>query len=216
MNYLQYTVDKGGNMKLSTVTLILRGYNFKQVDCVADVLLKSKYIRNLEVTLNTENALDIIEKIATKYSDNLNIGAGSVLTLKDLKSAISKGAKFILSPCIMSQEMLDYCHKNKVISISGALSPSEIYHTYSQGSDIVKVFPANEYSKQYAKKVIEPLGNIPLMAVGGINKDNVKEYLNGGYQYVGSANGIFNKEDILLMNKEKLLKQLAEFEQALS
>lgn len=50
--------------------------------------------------------------------------------------------------------------------------------------------------------MIEPLGNIPLMAVGGINKDNVKEYLNGGYQYVGSANGIFNKKDILLMNKK--------------
>ena len=86
---------------------------------------------------------------------------------------------------------------------------------FDNGADIVKIFPANELSLSYAKKLCEPMGNLKLMAVGGINKNNVREAFESGYQYVGSAGGIFRKEDIKAGNLDSMRKSLKEFEEQL-
>lgn len=202
-------------MVLSRVTMILRGYTYEQVRCVAKVLEKSTHVRNMEITLNTNDAYSIIKKISNEFGQQLNIGAGTVQTYEELVKAIDAGAKFILSPRMMTREMLDYCKNKQIISVPGSFTPSEIASQISIGADIVKVFPANELSLSYAKKVSEPMGNLPLMAVGGININNVREALQQGYQYVGTAGGLFKKEDIIQMNKTNLLKALDQFEKAL-
>ncbi len=203
-------------MKLSPVTMILRGYNYEQVKCVADVLLNSKYVCNMEITLNTEGAYEIIKKIADEYQGRLNIGAGTVQTYDELIKAVEAGAKFALSPRLMTKEMLYYCKTNGIISVPGAFTPSEIAEAFTNGADVVKVFPANEVSLSYAKKVREPMGDLALMAVGGISGDNVKEALESGYRYVGTAGGLFKKEDIVSLNKENLRESLIRFEAKLS
>lgn len=196
------------------VTVILRGYNYEQVRTIAQTLAdNSRSVKNIEITMNTENALEIIRKISKEFGDKLSIGAGTVVTYEDLVAAIDAGAKFVLSPVSYTKKMLDYCKEHNVISIPAALTPSEIYNQFSLGADIVKVFPANEFSHSYAKKVCEPLGNLPLMAVGGVNASNVKEILSsGGYTYAGSAGGIFKKEDIKAQNVDGLKESLKLFE----
>ena len=104
--------------------------------------------------------------------------------------------------------MFDYCKEHEILSVPGAFTPTEIAHAFALGADIVKVFPANEVSYGYAKKVCEPLGNLPLMAVGGVTTDTIAEVFAGGYAYVGTANGIFNKNDILTENKAALKHSL--------
>lgn len=200
---------------LSKITMILRGYNYEEVRCVAEVLTTSKYVRNMEITLNSEDPYTIIQKISEEFGEVLNVGAGTVQTIDELKKAIDAGAKFVLSPRMMSQEMLDYCKKMNVISVPGSFTPSEVALSLSMGADVVKIFPANEVSYEYAKKIIEPMGNLPLMAVGGINKNNVKNALDAGYQYVGTAGGLFNKKDIQDLNAEALIQSLKEFEEKL-
>lgn len=200
---------------LSTVTMILRGYTYEEVKCVAEVLLDSKSIRNMEVTMNTENATDIITRISKEYGDRLNVGAGTVMSFEDLVQAHEAGATFVLSPHLMSEQMMAYCKKHQILSIPGGFTPSEVAHALSLGADVVKIFPANEVSYSYANKMCEPMGNLPLMAVGGVNKTNVKEVLNSGYTYVGSAGGIFAKEDIKNKDIVKLKAALQEFESAL-
>lgn len=202
-------------MNFTKVTMILRGYTYEQVRVVANILAGSK-IKNMEITLNTENAIDIIYKISEEFKDQLNIGAGTVLTFDELKQATQAGAKFILSPKMMEKNMIIYCKNNDVISIPGAFTPSEIAESFKNGADIVKIFPANELSIDYAKKVIEPLGDLALMAVGGVNKDNVKRILESGYSHVGTAGGIFKKEDIISMNIDKLKESLYGFENNLT
>lgn len=202
-------------MNLTKVTMILRGYNYEEVKCVADVLLDSTFVRNMEITLNTEGAFEIIEKISNEYGNRLNIGAGTVQTFDELIKAIDAGAKFVLSPRKMSNAMLDYCKERGVISVPGSFTASEIADSFTEGADVVKVFPANEVSLSYAKKICEPMGELPLMAVGGINKSNVKEALESGYSYVGTAGGLFAKEDIKALDVDKLKKSLKEFEQEL-
>lgn len=198
------------------VTVILRGYTYEQVKTVCDVLKMGTKVKNVEITLNTEGALDTIQKIVSQYQGELCIGAGTVIGFDDLKAVISLGVSFVLSPVGFSKEMIMYCKKHHVISIPAAFTPSEIYHQIQMGADIIKVFPANEVSWNYAKKVCEPLGTLPLMAVGGINSGNVYEALTkGGYTYAGSAGGIFKKEDILQQNQENLKKSLLIFEEQL-
>lgn len=199
-------------MKLSKVTMILRGYSYEQVKSVAEVLLDSRYVRNMEITLNTEGAYEIIRKIAAEFQGKLNIGAGTVQTYEELLKAVDAGAKFALSPRTMTEEMISYCSQNNIISVPGAFTASEIADQLEKGADIVKVFPANEVSLSYAKKLCEPMGNLPLMAVGGINRKNVKEAFEMGYEYVGTAGGLFRKEDILDLDKEKLKESLKQFE----
>ena len=67
-------------MELSKVTMILRGYTYEQVRCVAEVLINSSYVKNMEITLNTSNAYEIIKKIADEFQGRLHIGAGTVQT----------------------------------------------------------------------------------------------------------------------------------------
>ena len=79
-------------MELSKVTMILRGYTYEQVRCVAEVLINSSYVKNMEITLNTSNAYEIIKKIADEFQGRLHIGAGTVQTYDELVQAIAAGA----------------------------------------------------------------------------------------------------------------------------
>lgn len=200
---------------LGKTTVILRGYTYEQVRLIAKVLVGSS-VKNMEITLNTEGAIETIRKISEEFASVLNIGAGTVLTYEALVAAIDAGATFVLAPDMMSEKMIHYCNEKKVIAIPGAFTPSEIRECFRRGADIVKVFPANELSYGYAKKVCEPLGDLNLMAVGGVNTSNVKEVFNSGYKFVGSAGGIFKKEDLLALNEEGIRASLKAYEDSLN
>ena len=191
------------NKPFSSVTQVLRGYTYNQVKAVVEVLIDSP-VHNVEVTMNTPEAALLIQKLSSEYGSNINIGAGTVLTLEELKIAHRAGAAFVLAPTLLSEEMFDYCKEHEILSVPGAFTPTEIAHAFALGADIVKVFPANEVSYSYAKKVCEPLGSLPLMAVGGVTTENIAEVFAGGYAYAGTANGIFIKNDILAENKTAL------------
>lgn len=197
------------------VVVIARGYTYPQVKNICQVLTYSKKIKNIEIALNTQNAYEILEKIIKDFKDQLHIGAGTVLNRNQLERVIQLGVEFVLSPVTMTYEMIHLCHIHHVIAIPGAYSPSEIFEQKCLGADIIKVFPVNQMSKDYAKKILEPLGNISLMAVGGVNKENVQSYFNEGYQYVGTLGGIFDKEDIIECHFENMLKSLRQFESML-
>lgn len=197
---------------LGIATMILRGYTYEEVRLVATVLKDARYVRNMEITLNSEDPYTIISKISKEFGNELNIGAGTVQVYDELVKAIDAGAKFCLSPRMMTKEMLDYCKEKNVISVPGSFTPSEIAWSLENGADIVKVFPANELSISYANKVCEPMGKLPLMAVGGVNKENVREHYDSGYEYIGTAGGLFKKEDIKNLDYDKLVIALKEFE----
>lgn len=196
--------------ELSRVTIILRGYNYEQVRTVVEVLSKSK-INSVEITLNREDSKEIIKKIATEYNDRMIIGAGTVLNKQDLIDVINMGAKFVLSPVVWDKEMFDICKQNKVVSVPGAYSPSEVYQCFQNGADIVKIFPASTVTPKFFKDIKAPLGHLRLMAVGGVNEKNIAEYFANGAGYAGIGS-LFNKEDVLNKNYEKLAEKVKELE----
>nr|WP_318036038.1 bifunctional 4-hydroxy-2-oxoglutarate aldolase/2-dehydro-3-deoxy-phosphogluconate aldolase [Halobacillus shinanisalinarum] len=94
------------------------------------------------------------------------------------------GAQFVVSPTV-NPGMIRMAQRYGIPCISGALTPTEILTAYESGADMVKVFPANVMGPGYIKSVHGPLPHIPLMATGGIDKDNMLEYFQGGVQAVG-------------------------------
>lgn len=197
---------------LSKVTVILRGYTYEETKTVMEALVQSS-IRAVEITLNTEGALETIEKISKEYGDKVDIGAGTIKNLEDAKKAIKAGAKFILTPIVVGKEVIDECRNNGVTSVIGAMSPTEIWWCYENGADIVKIFPVKACGPSYIKDIKAPLGNIPIMAVGGVSAKNVKDLLTNGADYLGIGSNLFEKEDLANRNIEGLVKSLKKLEE---
>ncbi|MBS4535086.1 bifunctional 4-hydroxy-2-oxoglutarate aldolase/2-dehydro-3-deoxy-phosphogluconate aldolase [Clostridium sp. D2Q-14] len=200
--------------KFSKITIILRGYHYSQVRTVVKNLIGTK-LQAVEITMNTPNALSIIEKINYEFGDFIQVGAGTIMTYQEAEAAIRKGVKFILSPIMLSQEIIDLCRKNDVLSVPAAFSPTEMKTLLDLKADIIKLFPASRLGSKYISDVQAPLGEFPIMAVGGINAENVQEYFDAGAKFVGIGTGIFKKEDILNENEEGLRESIQYFESKL-
>lgn len=196
------------------ITVILRGYTYSQIRTVVKNLVGTR-LRAVEITMNTPGAIEAIRKISEEFKDQVMVGAGTVLTYQEAEDAIGAGAAFLLSPTVFDKKVLDLCKEKHVISVPGAFSPSEIRQSFEDGADIVKVFPAGRLGSRYISDLRAPLGDLPLMVVGGINTDNVQEYFAAGAGYAGIASGIFNREDILNEDEEGIRASIQAMEQKL-
>ncbi|MDY3974301.1 bifunctional 4-hydroxy-2-oxoglutarate aldolase/2-dehydro-3-deoxy-phosphogluconate aldolase [uncultured Veillonella sp.] len=197
---------------LSPVTVILRGYGYDVVRNVCEAILPSKYIKNIEITMNTEGAIECIEKICAQYGNRLNVGAGTVTTLEQAKASIEAGAQFLLAPVVLSKEIIDYAKSKGVVTVSGAYSPTEIWQALQNGSDVIKVFPISNVCDTYFKDVKAPLGEFPLMAVGGVKLSNAKELLQRGASHLGLG-GVFSKDVLKANDLEAMKKEALAFDQ---
>jgi 2-dehydro-3-deoxyphosphogluconate aldolase/(4S)-4-hydroxy-2-oxoglutarate aldolase len=193
------------------VTVILRGYSYSQIRTVVKNLVGTK-LQAVEITMNTQDAVNVIAKISAEFGDSIKVGAGTVTTYEEAEAVIKEGATFILSPIMLSQKIIDLCRKNNVVSIPSALSPTEIKTLLDRSADIIKIFPAGRLGSKYISDVQAPLGKFPIMVVGGINAENFNEYFEAGADFAGIASGIFNKEDILSENEEGLRTSIKYFE----
>ncbi len=193
------------------VTVILRGYSYESIRAVVKQMVGTK-LNSVEITMNTDNAVEIIKKICDEFQESILVGAGTVTTLEQAEKVIDAGAKFILSPIMLDKKILNYCKEKEVISVPAAFSPSEIHGMLKDGADVVKVFPAARLTPQYIKDIQAPLGKMPLMVVGGINAKNVQEYFDSGATYAGIGSGIFNREDIINCREDRLKESILSFE----
>ena len=109
-------------------------------------------VRCLEITLNSTDALKVIESVSKKMGDRILVGAGTVLNAKEASDAIGAGAKFIISP-VMSIETIRKTKDLGAVSIPGAFTPTEIFNAYSNGADIYKGFPRNFRTGFYKRSV---------------------------------------------------------------
>lgn len=195
------------------VTIIMRGYNYHQVNLIMGTLEGKEEQFAVEITLNSPDVFETIKKITKQYGEKFWIGAGTVLNLQDAKSAVEAGAQFILSPVMLSKEVLDYCKQKNVMTVPAGMTPTEVYTLFQNGADIVKLFPATSIDQSHFKAMKGPLGELPLMAVGGINAGNANDFLNKGASYVGIGSGIFKEGDVLNNDKEAVKNSLAAFEE---
>jgi len=146
--------------------------------------LQAGGVTAFEITMETPGALRVIELLRAECSEEVVVGAGTVLDKETARAAILSGAQFIFSPTV-NIDTIKLTKRYGVLSIPGAMTPTEILNAYETGADIIKVFPAHVLGPEYLKAVAGPLPHIPLMPTGGIDIDNIQQYMNAGAIAVG-------------------------------
>lgn len=161
-----------------------------------------------------ENTLLSIRTLKEHLPAHMRIGAGTVLTPKQVQNAYDCGAEYIISPNI-NRQVIEKTKELGMISMPGAFTPSEVVDAYEWGADIIKLFPAGILGISYIKAVMAPLSHIPLAAVGGVDPDNIREFLKAGVTCFGIGSNLVNKSLITSKNFADLTLRAKTFVDAL-
>lgn len=188
---------------------ILRGIKPEQLDRTFETIIASG-LRYVEITLNTPDALKLIEKVVVKYSQSVCVGAGTVLSIEDAKNACHSGANFIVAPTL-NEEVASYCSLEKIPYFPGALTPTEVERCWQAGATMVKVFPASRFGPDYFKEIKGPFNEIKLMAVGGVRPENIIDYLRSGASALALGGSVFSLERLALGEFSKIAHDLNDF-----
>ena len=195
------------------IVVIVRGVKSDKLIPFAEAMYNGG-IRLLEITYSADQKVSDnetaanIKNLKEHFGEKMYIGAGTVLTPEQVELTKNAGGEFIISPDT-NPEVIKRTKELGMVSMPGAFTPSEIRSAYFNGADFVKVFPAVSVGPEYIKAVKAPLSNIKLLAVGGINLNNIAEYIKAGVCGFGIGGNIVNK-NMLENNDFDGLTQLAE------
>lgn len=180
------------------IIVIVRGVEKNKLIPLAEAMYKGG-IRFLEITYSTdkkvsdEETAENIKMLSEHFGGRMYIGAGTVLTEEQVALTKKAGGQFIISPDTVP-EVIRKTKELGMISIPGAVTPSEITTAVKSGADFVKLFPANNLGAAYIKAITAPLCNVKLLAVGGIDENNMPEYLKAGVCGFGIGGNIVKKQ----------------------
>lgn len=201
-------------LEKSKLIAILRGVEPHEVLDVANILVKSGF-KILEVPLNSPSAFDSIKKLQEKYKDDkeIIIGAGTVCSADDVKRLHKIEAQIVISPNT-NKQVIKKTKKLNMISVPGFLTPSEAYDAIEEGADALKLFPLDTFGYPYYKsiKTILPK-DFPIIAVGGIDESNIKEYIQEGISYFGLGSALYKPNmdlDLLKAKAEYFMNAIKE------
>jgi len=171
-------------------------------------------IRLLEITFDQkspnkiEKTQNLIKKAMESKLDNLVIGAGTVTSLEEVRAAYEVGVKFVLAPNV-NLEVIKESKKLGLGAIPGAMTPTEVMIAYDNGADIVKLFPAGNLGISYCKGIMAPINYVPMIAVGGVDLSNLKDFINIGFYGAGIGSNITPK-DLIENNKFEKITNLTQ------
>ena len=152
-----------------------------------------------EITFRTACAAEAIKNITEAYPEML-VGAGTVLTTEQVDAAIAAGSKFIVSPGL-NPKVTSYCLSKGVPMLPGCSNPSDIEAALELGLKTVKFFPAEAAGGlKMLKAMAAPYGQLTFMPTGGINADNLLDYLK--FNKIVACGGSFMVKDELVKEKK--------------
>jgi 2-dehydro-3-deoxyphosphogluconate aldolase/(4S)-4-hydroxy-2-oxoglutarate aldolase len=162
---------------------ILRAKSADRFVEVAKTLVDSG-VKCLEVTLTSGGALEAIGELRAALPDDINIGAGTVITSDAARSAIESGAEFLVSPSC-EIDVIAVAAEAGVGSYPGAFTATEILIAWRAGASAVKLFPASAVGPSYVKNLAGPFPDIPILPTGGIELDQIGAWIRAGVVGVG-------------------------------
>lgn len=178
--------------------VIVRGVKGEQLIPLAEAMYAGG-VRLLEITysadgrVSDEETVKNIRALCKHFGDRMPIGAGTVLTERQVELTAEAGGKFIISPNT-NEAVIRKTHAKGLVSIPAAYTPTEIERAYELGADFVKLFPVTALGPSYIKAVRGPLCHIPLVAVGGVDLSNLADYAKAGVCGFGIGGNIIDKK----------------------
>ena len=184
------------------VVAVIRNIPKEKVSKVAESLIAGG-VNALEVTLDGEDAFQVIERLGSEFKDQAIIGAGTVLDGVSAELALRSGAEFIVSP-VLKEDVIQTTLRHGKISIPGAITPTEMLKAIELGAHIVKVFPASVGGPDFIKNVRGPLPQIPIIPTGGINLENAADFIKAGAVAIGAGGNLVDQQVIAEGNYAQL------------
>ncbi|MBR3382148.1 MAG: bifunctional 4-hydroxy-2-oxoglutarate aldolase/2-dehydro-3-deoxy-phosphogluconate aldolase [Clostridia bacterium] len=184
----------------SKIIAISRGFYGEELIKAASALYDGG-IRAFEVTFEQDKIVgrssealartcDAIIRLSETLPEDAVIGAGTVMDVEQVRLAHDAGAGFIISPNT-DDSVIEKTKHLGMVSIPGAMTPTEIVHAHSCGADIVKLFPAGVLGPEYFKAIKAPLAHIAIAAVAGIDKRNIALFERAGAAAYGVSSTLF-------------------------
>lgn len=195
------------------IIVIVRGVESEKLIPLAEAMYQGG-IRLLEITysangkVSDEQTAANIAMLAKHFEGKMFIGAGTVLTEKQVELTYQAGGKFIISPDTCPA-VIEKTRALNMVSMPGALTPTEMQIAHRSGADFVKMFPITSLGTSYIKAVKAPLSHLKLLAVGGVDENNMGDYLKAGVCGFGVGSNIIDKK-MLAQNDWAGITALAE------
>lgn len=201
------------------IIVIMRGFTDEQLVKSVEAMVNGG-IGLVEITFDQSGAVSneqiakSIRMLKERFNDRVRIGAGTVMTEEQVQLAYEAGAEYIISPdCCES--VIRKTRELGMVSMPGCFTPTEAANAHRYGADFVKLFPNSEVNISYLKALAVPLSHIRFLAVGGVNANNMKEYLNAGAKGIGVATAIADKAAIANGNYQKITDLARKFTEQL-
>lgn len=193
---------------------VLRGPSEDKTVKAVDALVAGG-VKGIEITYSTPNAQSVVNTLVKKYGDEILVGMGTLTTPEHLQMAVDNGAKFVVSPMFDHDLTVDFV-KSGLVSMVGCFTPSEAFHAYSLGADVVKIFPGRLAGPSYIKDLKGPFPDIPMMPTGGVNKDNLVDWFKVGVVAVGAGSALCPKDLVLNEQYDQITEVAKAFVQAVN
>ncbi len=194
------------------IIVIVRGVERNKLIPIAEAMYRGG-IKFLEITysangeVSDEETKENIRLLANHFGGRMHIGAGTVLTEKQAELTKQAGGEFVISPDT-NPKVIKRTKELGMVSMPGALTPSEIQLAHISGADFVKLFPVSNLGIDYVRAVKTPLSHIRLLAVGGVDLSNIPGYLDIGVCGFGIGSNIVSGK-LIGQNDYKGLEELA-------
>ena len=166
-------------------------------------------VRFFEVALNSKGACEQIARLRKHFGDSVKIGAGTAITIERAEAAMAAGAEFLLAPST-NEDVLIWCEERGIPMLPGALTPTDVSICVRHGFYTIKLFPAADMPMNYAKHLKGPFDDTEYVAIGGVDQNNMADFIKHGCIGVGLGSNILPKDAVAARDWKRAAEYVAE------
>lgn len=170
------------------VVAVIRATDATDAVATGRALLRAG-LHALEVSLTTPDAVNAIEQLADELPAGACLGAGTVLTTRDVHSVAAAGASFVVAPN-SDAEVMEEAARRGLATVPAAATPTEMTFSLRHGADLVKLFPASLWTPAALRDVLAALPHLDLIPTGGIAVAAAPEWIRAGAVAVGLGSAL--------------------------
>ena len=173
----------------SGIVAVVRAESAEQAKRVTDACIEGG-VAAIEMTFTVPYAHQVIEEIAKSYKpEDIILGAGTVMDSETARIAILSGAQYIVSP-YFNADTVRLCNRYRVPCMPGAMTIKEVVEAMEAGADIIKIFPGEAFGPKIIKAIKGPIPYAKMMPTGGVDVNNVGEWIKAGAVAVGAGGAL--------------------------
>ena len=171
------------------IVAVVRAENADKAERIVDACMEG-VVAAIELTFSVPHADRVIETLSYKHDPkDIILGAGTVMDAATARIAMLSGAQYIVSP-YLDLETLRMCNRYRVPMMPGVMSVREAVTAMENGADILKVFPGDLFGPKIIKDILGPIPYAKMMPTGGVDADNVGEWIKAGAVAVGAGSSL--------------------------